>query len=155
MPYVEMPKLSDTMAEGTVVKWRKATGDAVKAGDVLAEIETDKAVMELEAFESGTLREIYVAEGGKARIGEKLALLLGANESVPQADDLAVSQKATTAPSTHEISPQPSVAVAGQRCAIAHTRCDRNIATAHQWPRESVAAGAKDRPGKRRGLEHA
>ncbi len=122
MSYVEMPKLSDTMTEGTVVKWRKATGDAVKAGDVLAEIETDKAVMELEAFESGTLREIYVAEGGKARIGEKLALLLGANESVPQADDLAVSQKATAAPSTHEISPQPSVAAAGANDAPSPTR---------------------------------
>ena len=48
--YIEMPKLSDTMTEGTVVKWRKAVGDRIEVGDVIAEIETDKAVMELEAF---------------------------------------------------------------------------------------------------------
>lgn len=83
MSYIEMPKLSDTMTEGTVVKWRKAVGDSVSVGDVLAEVETDKAVMELEAFDDGTLREIFVKEGGKAQIGEKLALLLGKNESAP------------------------------------------------------------------------
>ncbi|MGH7971240.1 MAG: biotin/lipoyl-containing protein, partial [Limisphaerales bacterium] len=53
MAYIEMPKLSDTMTEGTVVKWHKAVGDSVRVGDVLAEIETDKAVMELEAFDDG------------------------------------------------------------------------------------------------------
>ncbi|MDE3100260.1 MAG: 2-oxo acid dehydrogenase subunit E2 [Verrucomicrobiota bacterium] len=86
MPYVEMPKLSDTMTEGTVVKWRKAVGDSVTAGDVIAEVETDKAVMELEAFDDGTLKEVYVSEGGKARIGEKLALLLAPGESAPEHD---------------------------------------------------------------------
>ena len=90
MPYVEMPKLSDTMTEGTVVKWRKAIGDMVNAGDVIAEVETDKAVMELEAFDDGTLKDIYVSEGGKAKIGEKLALLLAAGESAPQHDGEAV-----------------------------------------------------------------
>ena len=78
--YIEMPKLSDTMTEGTVVKWRKALGDPVETGDVVAEVETDKAVMELEAFAEGKLSEIYVAEGGKARIGQKLALLVAAGE---------------------------------------------------------------------------
>jgi len=64
------------MTEGTVVKWRKSVGDAVGTGDVVAEVETDKAVMELEAFVEGILNEIYVAEGGKARIGQKLASLI-------------------------------------------------------------------------------
>lgn len=73
--YIEMPKLSDTMTEGTLIKWRKAVGDAVETGDVVAEVETDKAVMELEAFAEGTLSEIYVPEGGKARIGQKIASL--------------------------------------------------------------------------------
>jgi len=90
MAYIEMPKLSDTMTEGTVVKWRKAVGDSVGAGDVIAEIETDKAVMELEAFDDGTLKEIYIGEGGKARIGQKLALLLAPGESAPQRDGEAV-----------------------------------------------------------------
>ena len=70
-----MPQLSDTMAEGTVVKWRKQEGDRVKAGDVVAEIETDKATMEMEAFEAGTLAYIAVPEGGKVAVGATIALL--------------------------------------------------------------------------------
>ncbi len=82
--YIEMPKLSDTMTEGTLVKWRKVPGDTVEISDVIAEVETDKAVMELESFENGILSEIYINEGGKARIGQKLALLLSPGESAPQ-----------------------------------------------------------------------
>jgi len=74
---IEMPKLSDTMTEGTVVKWHKTVGDSVDIGDVIAEIETDKATMEMEAFEEGTITEILVAEGGKAAIGAVLAMLDG------------------------------------------------------------------------------
>jgi len=84
MPYIEMPRLSDTMTEGTVVKWHKAVGDAVSVGDILADIETDKAVMELEAFDGGTLKEIYVKDGGKACLGERLGLILGASEVAPK-----------------------------------------------------------------------
>ncbi len=108
MPYIEMPKLSDTMTEGTVVKWRKAVGEPVSVGDVIAEIETDKAVMELEAFDDGTLKDIFVSEGGKAQIGQKLALLLAAGESAPKKNGegvkagkpgpAAVSQSPTTPP---------------------------------------------------------
>ena len=79
------------MTEGTVVKWRKAVGDSVSVGDVLAEIETDKAVMELEAFDDGTLKEICVAEGGKAKVGDHLALLLGADETAPKKTDKVAS----------------------------------------------------------------
>ena len=60
---IEMPKLSDTMSVGTVVKWHKQVGDKVSNGDVLAEIETDKATMELENFEDGFLIKIFVKEG--------------------------------------------------------------------------------------------
>ena len=98
MAYIEMPKLSDTMTEGTVVKWRKAVGDSVSVGDVIAEIETDKAVMELEAFDEGTLTEIYVNAGRKARIGEKLALLLGVSEAAPVREDDSVSAETRSAP---------------------------------------------------------
>jgi pyruvate dehydrogenase E2 component (dihydrolipoamide acetyltransferase) len=94
MPYLEMPKLSDTMTEGTVVKWHKAIGDSVNVGDVLAEIETDKAVMELEAFDDGTLKEICVANGGKAKVGDHLALVLGAGEVAPNKSDKAAGAKA-------------------------------------------------------------
>jgi pyruvate dehydrogenase E2 component (dihydrolipoamide acetyltransferase) len=79
MPYIEMPKLSDTMTEGKVVKWRKKTGDQFEVGEVLAEIETDKAVMDMEAFDDGTLAEILIPEGGTAKIGDKLAKFSNGN----------------------------------------------------------------------------
>ena len=77
---IEMPKLSDTMTEGTLVKWIKRVGDTVAVGDILAEVETDKATMEMEAFDEGVLSEIYVKDGEKVQIGQKLALLLGKGE---------------------------------------------------------------------------
>ena len=70
---IEMPKLSDTMSVGTVVKWHKKKGDNISNGDVLAEIETDKATMELECFDDGTLLKIFVGEGEEVPIGSPLA----------------------------------------------------------------------------------
>ncbi|MEY2489094.1 MAG: hypothetical protein QOC70_1036 [Verrucomicrobiota bacterium] len=78
-----MPKLSDTMTEGTLVAWKKKKGDKVSAGDVLAEIETDKATMEWESPEDGTLTEIYVEEGGKVNVGDKIAFIGGEGEAAP------------------------------------------------------------------------
>ena len=75
MPEIQMPKLSDTMTEGTLVAWKKKKGDKVSAGDVIAEIETDKATMEWESQEDGTLTEIYVEEGGKVEVGQRIAFI--------------------------------------------------------------------------------
>src|SRR6476659_1839977 len=75
MPEIQMPKLSDTMTEGTLVAWKKKKGDKVLAGDVIAEIETDKATMEWESPEDGTLTEIYVEEGGKVEVGQRIAFI--------------------------------------------------------------------------------
>src|SRR5690242_6713659 len=74
---ITMPQLSDTMEEGTVVKWLKKEGDKVKSGEVIAEVETDKATMEMESFESGTIEKIVVKEGEKAQVGKPIALLSG------------------------------------------------------------------------------
>ena len=79
-----MPKLSDTMTEGTLVAWKKKKGDQVSAGDVIAEIETDKATMEWESPEDGTLSEIYVQEGGKVNVGDKIAFIRGEGEGAPK-----------------------------------------------------------------------
>jgi len=79
-----MPKLSDTMTEGTLVAWKKKKGDKVSAGDVIAEIETDKATMEWESPEDGTLTEIYVEEGGKVEVGERIAFIGGEGETAPK-----------------------------------------------------------------------
>ena len=84
MPEIQMPKLSDTMTEGTLVAWKKKKGDQVSAGEVLAEIETDKATMEWESPEDGTLTEIYVQEGGKVNVGDKIAFIRGEGEEAPK-----------------------------------------------------------------------
>src|SRR5258708_1997257 len=81
MPELQMPKLSDTMTEGTLVAWKKKKGEKVTAGEVLAEIETDKATMEWESPEDGTLTEIYVDEGGKVEVGQRIALIGEPGES--------------------------------------------------------------------------
>ena len=72
---VPMPRLSDTMEEGKVLQWYKQVGDSVAKGELLAEIETDKAVMDLESVEEGTLLQLLVAEGGSAALGAPIALV--------------------------------------------------------------------------------
>ena len=84
MPEIQMPKLSDTMTEGTLVAWKKKKGDKVSAGEVIAEIETDKATMEWESPEDGTLTEIYVEEGGKVNVGDKIAFIGEEGEDAPK-----------------------------------------------------------------------
>ncbi|MCX6217923.1 pyruvate dehydrogenase complex dihydrolipoamide acetyltransferase [Spirosoma sp.] len=81
---IRMPKMSDTMTEGTIVAWHKKEGDTVKSGDVLAEVETDKATMDLEAYEEGTLLYIGVKEGSSVAVDEVIAVVgeKGANFKV-------------------------------------------------------------------------
>jgi pyruvate dehydrogenase E2 component (dihydrolipoamide acetyltransferase) len=83
MSEVTMPRLSDTMEEGTIGHWLKKPGDEIKKGDILAEIETDKATMDLEAYESGTLQEILVQEGETVPIGQAVARI-GSGAAVAQ-----------------------------------------------------------------------
>ena len=107
--YIEMPKLSDTMTEGTLVKWRKNEGDKVRVGDVLADIETDKATMEMEVFDDGVLHRHLVAEGAKIPIGEKIALLLLKGEA-PPADGAQPAAPKVPAPAK----PSPAAAPAAE-----------------------------------------
>ena len=72
---INMPRLSDTMEEGTVASWLKKVGDKVEEGDILAEIETDKATMEFESFNEGTLLHIGIAEGETAKVDTLLAII--------------------------------------------------------------------------------
>ena len=92
MPEIQMPKLSDTMTEGTLVSWKKNIGDKVTAGEVLAEIETDKATMEWEATDDGVLKKIYVPEGGKVNVGDRIAFIGGEGEEAP--DDSGKDEEA-------------------------------------------------------------
>jgi pyruvate dehydrogenase E2 component (dihydrolipoamide acetyltransferase) len=108
MPEIQMPKLSDTMTEGTLVSWKKKKGDKVSAGDVIAEIETDKATMEWESPEDGTLTEIYVEEGGKVDVGTKIAFIGAEGEAEPKKEEKkAADAKKPEAEAKEEKKPAP------------------------------------------------
>jgi pyruvate dehydrogenase E2 component (dihydrolipoamide acetyltransferase) len=116
---IKMPRLSDTMEEGAISTWHKQPGDTVAVGDVLVEIETDKAVMEYEAYQAGTLAEILVPEGQNADIGAPIALLDdGTGGPAPSA-----SAAATPSPSPERIEQTPAApaasAAAGEAPAVA------------------------------------
>ena len=81
--FVQMPQLSDTMTEGTLIRWLVKVGDKVDVGDPLAEVETDKATMEMVAFDEGTIGAIYMDEGTKSPVGETLAVIIEEGEDVP------------------------------------------------------------------------
>ena len=100
---VVLAKLSPTMEEGTVVKWSKSEGDAVKVGDVLAEIETDKANMEMEALGAGILRKVLVPAGGKAPVGALIGVIANADEDI----SAMLASAAAAAPAPTAAAPAP------------------------------------------------
>jgi len=102
-----MPALSPTMTEGKLAKWLKAEGDSVSAGDVIAEIETDKATMEVEAVEEGVLGKILVEEGAEGvAVNEAIALLLEEGEDKAALDDFKAAKPA--APAAAQPAPEPT-----------------------------------------------
>jgi pyruvate dehydrogenase E2 component (dihydrolipoamide acetyltransferase) len=121
---IEMPKLSDTMTVGTLVKWLKKEGDAVKSGDMLAEVETDKATMELESFFDGTILAIYVKAGDQVPLGAPLCAIGKPGEKVdapaakapeaaaPAAPAPAAAPAPQAAPPPAAAAPQPEPATA-------------------------------------------
>src|SRR5580692_6402934 len=92
---IKMPKMSDTMTEGVLAKWHKKVGDKVKSGDVLAEIETDKATMDFESYQDGTLLYIGIEEGQTAPVDSVIAVLGKEGEDYKAALDGATSAPAT------------------------------------------------------------
>src|SRR4051812_3709831 len=112
MPEVSMPRLSDTMEEGTIAKWLKQPGDKVEKGEVLAEIETDKAVMELESYDAGVLEQILVPEGETVPIGQAIATVGsgeggGAAAGGPAPADTSGQSPAQSTPAAPSASPAP------------------------------------------------
>jgi len=115
---IEMPKLSDTMTEGTLLRWHKKVGDRVEIGDIIAEVETDKATMEMEAFDEGVLTAIHVPAGGKALIGTILGVLDGSDADLAPVPVAAAPQAVAVTPSVvaHlEAAAAPVVHAAGER----------------------------------------
>lgn len=100
---VQMPKLSEAMESGKIIKWLKKEGDPIQSGDILAEVETDKADVEMEAFGNGILRKILVAAGEKAAVGTLIGVIADAN------DDIAgIVGQATPAPPPAAAAPAAS-----------------------------------------------
>jgi pyruvate dehydrogenase E2 component (dihydrolipoamide acetyltransferase) len=93
VPEVIMPKMGDAMEEGTLVKWLKSEGDEVSVGDPIAEIETDKVTLELEAEDSGTLAQLIADEGQDIPVGEAIAFIQGEGEEVPERDGKARAEQ--------------------------------------------------------------
>ena len=104
---IHMPKLSDTMTMGTLVKWLKNEGEEVSNGDMIAEIETDKATMEVECFEDGILLKQYCAEATEIPVGSAIASIGKAGEKAPTVDN--VTSPTPTAEKTSEPEPTPLV----------------------------------------------
>ena len=105
-----MPRLSDTMTEGVIAAWHKNVGDVVKKGDVLAEIETDKATMELESYQDGTLLHIGTANGGKLQVNDLMAIIGKAGEDVTaivaqHTAGVVAPAPAAEAPANSEVAP--------------------------------------------------
>src|SRR5665647_1099457 len=111
MPDVIMPRLSDTMEEGELTRWMKKVGDRVQKGDVLAEIETDKATMDLEAFDDGILEQLLVADGTLVPIGQPVAVIGDGSNIVSGAGAAAPAAPATAA-AAPEAAPEAPAATA-------------------------------------------
>ena len=106
---IEMPKLSDTMSVGTIVSWLKKEGEPVASGDMIAEIETDKATMEMEVFTDGVLLKQYVKAGGQVAVGEPIAAIGEKGEKVPEATaSAAPAEKPAEAPKEEAPAPAPA-----------------------------------------------
>lgn len=109
------------MLEGTLIKWHKKAGDKISVGDVIADVETDKATMEMEAFDDGTITDILIPEGGVVKVGEPIANLEGGKKSAvkssptatPAASAPAVTAPAVTAPTTAK--PMSTISADGSR----------------------------------------
>ncbi|GAB4387048.1 MAG: pyruvate dehydrogenase complex dihydrolipoamide acetyltransferase [Phycisphaerales bacterium] len=149
---ITMPRLSDTMEKGTVVSWHVKEGDSVSSGDVIADIETDKATMELQTFDDGTVAKLAVSEGSQVPVGTTILILAGKGESVEEAVRAVGKAEAATvggAPEHHEAGgrvrsdePEPDDRV---KRAIEGVGFDRRVVDAAEHG-VSNAAGRTHRP---------
>jgi len=144
---VRMPKLSDTMTEGVVAEWHKNVGDQVESGEVLAEIETDKATMEFESFQDGVLLHIGVDKGATAAVDSILAILGEAGEDVSGLLAAEAEAPAAAAPSP-EPAPAPAPAPAPVEAAPAPAPAPVVAPAPAVAPAAKVAAPAPSANGK-------
>ena len=157
-----MPKMGDAMTEGKVVRWYKKAGDAVKKGEPVLEIETDKVNLDLEAEQDGTLGEVAAEEGQMVPVGGVLATILGAGEKAQPkkaAAAPAAKNRRRAAPSTRKTRSSTSTGEYAEAIEMKAPRVDRDCAAASNAARAAtgdertpplVAAGAEDGARARR-----
>jgi len=154
---VRMPKLSDTMSEGVLAKWHKKVGDKVKSGDLLADIETDKATMEFESFQDGVLLHIGVQEKGTVPVdgliailgkdGEDISSLLsGGSAPVQNSGSPAVLQSASAVSTAIATAPAPTLSIPQgveivRMPKLSDTMTDGVVAKWHKEPGDKVKSG--------------
>lgn len=142
-----MPKLSDTMEQGTILRWYKHEGDQVAPGETLAEVETDKADMEIEATDSGTIREIRVKEGESAPVGAVIAVLNGREEAAhaqaPRADARREQPQAAAARRDEPPAGPPEQAIPPPARPQTLRAVPPQASTASQRPRPSPPAAPR------------
>jgi pyruvate dehydrogenase E2 component (dihydrolipoamide acetyltransferase) len=138
---VVMPKLSDTMEEGRILRWLKQEGDRVETGQALAEVETDKATVEMEAYTNGTLRKLFAAQGDTVKVGHLIAVVGGPEEDisaiVAEAAGAGGAQAALAAPAAPpppEPARTPSAAPAGAGSAPAPAAAREDVREAEATP---------------------
>lgn len=148
---VVMPKLTDTMEEGTVLSWKKKEGETVAAGDALAEIETDKAVMDLEAFGSGTLRKILVGAGQTVKSGALIAVIAAPDEDIDAALSESIGAGQASGP---EVKPKPTADVKAARQPVgkvqAETKTEEKLRGEEKRQPEKAQVEAKTEEQPRR-----
>src|SRR5215207_5979454 len=114
---ITMPQLSDTMTEGTVVKWNKKEGDKVKAGEEIADVETDKATMPYEAADAGTLAHVAVKEVDKVAVGALIAVLATGSENPAEVKKQYSGGAKSAAPAASPKPSQPRAAASASESA--------------------------------------
>jgi pyruvate dehydrogenase E2 component (dihydrolipoamide acetyltransferase) len=145
---VLMPKLSDAMETGKVIKWLKKEGDSVKGGDIIAEIETDKANVEIEAFGAGVLRKIVVGEGGQVPVGDLIGVIADPAEDISKVAVAAPrpSAPAPTPGSAPAVRPAPVPAAAPLPAMESYQSVPATTSVVPMAP--AAAAAAQPAPGR-------
>src|SRR5438067_1614527 len=135
---VVMPKLSEQMETGKIIKWLKNEGDRIQSGDILAEVETDKADVEMEAFGAGVLRKILVPAGERAPVGTLIGVIAEPNDDI--AGLLSAAPPPAVGAPAASAQPAPAPAVASAQPAPAATTSDRPAAVPPQPRSEDPVA---------------
>jgi pyruvate dehydrogenase E2 component (dihydrolipoamide acetyltransferase) len=158
---VVMPKLSDTMEEGKILRWLKQEGDPVETGQALAEVETDKATVEMEAYTNGVLRKTFVPAGGTVKVGALIAVVGGPDEDVSAIVAEAAQAKAESAASSAPAPAPPARAAApapasrAPRAAVPRPASARGPASPGRSAPPASRPGAAEGARGRRGEESA